>query len=578
MEEAYVFGKAARMVRHLEATGVGLPPDHAVVVGAPDARATDAMAAARRGAYAPARVLLATTREEADWTLRDESVRALAEIAVDDAAWLNAWLAESPDDPDALVVEAFRRIAEAQKVRTGAYAKDVAADRFRAFFSLLDDALPVVEAAVAAGPGDPVPWSAVLAHCIGAQAPREVFDDCLSRALSCGPHHLPTHLQAVQFLSAKWYGSHEEMLGHAARAAADAPQGSPVRALEVVALTEVGIEGDREGDRKGRRPGRNGGQESSGADRTDAIIATAQAYSASRPPEDRGARLIRNHLVWALNRQERWAESLDVYRSIGRHATEYPWAYAGDPLQAFLHFRDHARSRLAASVPRNGTVPAPAVPLPESAWPQAAQEIAYVPTSPQRVSQELLLCGATVRLAPAGRWTLMETAPSQEAPGKRGRRATLLRLDGLARVAESAFGATRLTTLVAHCEGIDSRALTVVGKGSTTARHRWAGPGATPSQETAQQHAELFVAAAGSGDAREVARLLRDPGDPSELLIRTLATLGLPPLPVGFGERPEVLAGVRGATVHQARSLWQGMKDFMSDDTDPNPPLRLDGR
>ncbi|MFF8692677.1 hypothetical protein ACF08W_10775 [Streptomyces sp. NPDC015144] len=569
-----MFGRVARMVRHLEATGVGLPPDHAIVVDAPDARTVDALTAARRGVYAPARALLAATREKADWPLRDESVRALSRVALDDAAWLNAWRAESPDDPDALVVEAFRRIAEAQRVRTGAYAEDVAQDQFRAFFSLLDDALPVIEAAVAACPGDPVPFSAVLSHCLGAQAPREVFDDCLAHALACAPHHLPTHFQAVQFLSAKWYGSHEEMLGHAARAAADAPQDSPVRALEVVALTEVGIETDR---RRGR-PRRNGGPESPGADRTDGIIATAQAYSASRPPEDRGARLVRNHLVWALNRQERWAESLDIYRSIGRYATRSPWEYAGTPLEAFLHFRDHARSRLAVSIPRNGAVPAPAVPLPESARPQAAQEIAYVPTSPQRASQELLLCGATVRLAPAGRWTLMEAAPSQEALAKRGRRATLMRLDGLAQIAESAFAAPRLTTLVAHREGSGSRALSVIGKGSTTARHRWAGPGAVPPQEIAQQHAELFVAAAGSGDPREVARLLRDPGEPSELLIRTLAVLGLPPLPAGFGERSEVLADVRGATVHRARSLWQGMKDFMSDDTDPNPPLRLDGR
>ncbi|MFB6815629.1 hypothetical protein ACFCV8_13925 [Streptomyces sp. NPDC056347] len=562
------------MVQHLEATGVGLPPDHAVVVDAPDAHAVDALSAARRGAYAPARALLAATREKADWTLRDESVRALAEIAVDDAAWLDAWLAGSPDDPDALVVEAFRRIAEAWKVRTGASAKDVAADQFRAFHSLLNDALPVIEAAVAAGPGDPVPWSAVLAHCTGAGAPREVFDDCLSQALACGPHHLPTHFRAVQFLSAKWYGSHEEMLDHAARAAADAPRDSPLRALEVVALTEVGLETGR----RGGRPRRNDGPATPGADRTDEIIATAQAYSVSRPPEDRAARLVRNHLVWALNGRERWAESLDVYRSIGRYATGSPWEYLGAPLEVFLHFRDHARSRLASSVPRNGTVPAPAVPLPESARPQAALEIAYVPLSPQRTSQELLLTAATVRLAPAGRWTLVETAPSLETPGKRGRRATLLRLDGLVRIAESAFDSPRLTTLVAHAEGSDSRALTVVGKGRTVARHRWAGPGETPSQETAQQHAELLVAAAGSGDAREVARLLRDPGEPSELLVRTLAALGLPPLPAGFGERPEVLADARKATVHRARSLWQGMKDFMNDDNDPNPPLQLDVR
>ncbi|MCG7527582.1 hypothetical protein MHW47_24485, partial [Streptomyces sp. OfavH-34-F] len=80
------------------------------------------------------------------------------------------------------------------------------------------------------------------------------------------------------------------------------------------------------------------------------------------------------------------------------------------------------------------------------------------------------------------------------------------------------------------------------------------------------------------GDAREVARLLRDPGDPGELLVRTLHALDLPPLPPGFGERTEVLADARGATVHRARSLWQGMKDFMNEDNDPNPPLELNGR
>lgn len=562
-----MFGKVGWMVRNLEATGVGLVPDHAVVVDAPDARAIGALDAARRGAHAPARALLAATRAEADWALRHETVAALARIALADAAWLGAWLDESPEDPDALTIEAFRRIEEAWAVRTAARAKDVSEEQFRAFHTLLDDALPVIEAAVAVSPGDPVPWSAALAHCIGAQAPREVFEECLGRALACAPHHLPTHLDAVQYFAAKWHGSHEEMFGYAARVAAEAPEDSPLRALEVVALTEVVPEEVRR--REDGIPGPDG---------IDAIIATAQAYSASRPPEDHAARLIRNHLVWVLNGRERWAESLDVYRSIGRYATRHPWTYAGEPLEMFRAIRDSARAGLAASVPRNGTVPAPAVPLPDSVRAEAAHEIAYVPGAPQRVSQELLLCGATVRLAPAGRWTLMESAPSQETPGKRGRRATVLRLDGLAAVAETAFDTAGMTTLVARCEGSDARVLTVVTKGRTAARHRWAGAGSVPSQETAHQHAQLLVAAAGQGNAREIARLLRDPGDASELLIRTLHALGLPPLPVGFGERAEVLADARGATVHRARSLWQGMKDFMSDETDPNPPLQLDGR
>ncbi|MGW1225345.1 hypothetical protein [Streptomyces sp. NPDC001478] len=565
-----MFGKVGRIVRHLEATGVGLVPDHAVVLDAPQERAVEPLAAARRGAYEPVRALLAATRKEADWTLRDECVWSLAESAVDDGAWLAAWLATSPDDPDALVVDACRRIREAWKVRTAAYAKDVGTERFRAFHALLDDALPVIEAAVEASPDDPVPWTAVLTHCLGAGAPREVFDDCLRQALSRAPHHMSTHTNAVQFLAAKWYGSHGEMLDYAARVAADAPEGSALRALEVVALLEVGLDTQRSSPRD-----RDGVP---GPERVEAIIATALAYSASRPPEDREARLVRNHLVWELNRLNRWTEALDVYRSIGRYATSFPWAYAGDPLESFVTIRDQTRAALAASIPRNGTVPAPAVPLPESAQPRAALEIAYVPTNPQRASKELMLCGATVRLAPAGRWTLMESAPSQETPGKRGRRATLLRLEGLAQVAETAFDAAGLTTLVAQHTSSESRGLTVVTKGRTTVRHTWAGPGSTPAQETAHEHAGLLVAASGGGDVREVARLLRDPGDPGELLIRTLDALGLPPLPAGFGERPEILADARGATVHQARSMWQGMKDFLKEDNEPNPPLELEGR
>ncbi|MCX0245303.1 hypothetical protein [Streptomyces drozdowiczii] len=325
------------MVRNLEATGVGLVPDHAVVVGAPDARAVEPLAAARQGAYEPVRALLAATRAEGDWVLRHEVVTALAGM---DAGW--------PEDPDALVVEAFRRIEEAWEVRTAARAKDVSEEQYRAFRTLLDDALPVIEAAVEASPGDPVPWSAVLPHCIGAQAPRDVFEECLGQALACAPHHLPTHVHAIQYLSAKWHGSHEEMFAYAARVAADAPEGSPLRALEVVALTEVVPREAKRGV--------------PGADRADAIIAAAQAYSASRPPEDHAARLIRNHLVWALNGRERWAESLDVYRSIGRYATAHPWVYMGEPLEAFREVREGARAGLAASIPRNGTVPAPPCP------------------------------------------------------------------------------------------------------------------------------------------------------------------------------------------------------------------------
>ena len=98
--------------------------------------------------------------------------------------------------------------------------------------------MPVIGAAPSCNPADPVPWRIALTHARGMQAPREVFDDYLAEAEARDPHHFGCHAQALQYLCAKWYGSHEEKFRYAERVAASAPPGSGLHALPLQAALE----------------------------------------------------------------------------------------------------------------------------------------------------------------------------------------------------------------------------------------------------------------------------------------------------------------------------------------------------
>lgn len=86
---------------------------------------------------------------------------------MDGRPWLDAWLAEEPDSPDALTVAAERQVVEAWNARSSRRAVDVDEDRWRAFRIKLDEATPVVRAAVEANETDPIPWMSAVTLATG---------------------------------------------------------------------------------------------------------------------------------------------------------------------------------------------------------------------------------------------------------------------------------------------------------------------------------------------------------------------------------------------------------------------------
>ncbi|MFJ2648735.1 hypothetical protein ACIO1C_18625 [Streptomyces sp. NPDC087420] len=570
-----------RMLRHGATVGADLPPDTAVVLDPvhPDLR--DALRAAAGSDHGPARDLLAATRRGAEWERRGIFVPQLARNALHHRGWLDAWLAEAPEDPDAVLVKAELCVAQAWEIRTGSRAQDVSKDQFQAFFALLDDAVPVISTAAELNPTDPVPWQIALTHATGSQAPREVFAAYWAEATARAPHHYGCHRAALQYLCEKWHGSHEEMFDFAEQAAAEALPGSQLHALPLLAAVEYEVAADPTttaatadtalGAPRNRPVPAITLHTPSGASRTPArtrihaATERALALSDAHPPGDPDAATVRNHLALTLILAGRHAEALEQFRRIGTHATELPWAYFGEAREEFLDFRRGVRMEVAArirffSTPVPPPLP-PALPLPTAS---AAFSLAVVAAPPHRVAEAALLCGVPLRIAPAadGAMSYVELA----ANATPGRRARLLGEEGLTAAADTFTTGERWPALVLH-RTADRHGFTLLRKGKKVAAHEWDEAAPVPDQATAAATAAALAKTYGVADPRPLTALLRGANAPADRQRTLLGLLGLPPLPESFGTRPEALAALPDAHVLVSRGLLTGIKESLASAT-----------
>lgn len=565
------------MLRHGSAVGADLPPDEAVTVGTvADPALRAALAACSAGDAGLARELLAGTRLDAQWERRSGYVSELAESALHNPGWLESWLSRSPEDPDALLVKADLCIQQAWEIRSSHRARHVSEDQFRAFFTLLEDAVPVIAAAAERNPTDPVPWEIALTHARGIQAPRHVFDAYWKEAVARAPHHYGCHATALQYLCDKWYGSHEEMFGFAEKAAEGALPGSKLHALPLLAAIEYEVVSEDSTENGPIDPAR-----------VRAAVDRALELSGWYEPGDPEAAGFRNHLALMLILAERWSEALEVFRAIGVHAAEFPWTYLGDSRKEFLEFRLGVRMQIASKTPffgrpprpENPAAPVPAVPAPRS--------LAIAAAPPHEVADAALMCGVSLRIAPApappGRPGGPVCPGGPGGPGgpgaptglsyvelvadpSPGRRATLVAGEEMLTSAADNFTTGEKWPALVLRRTADRCGFTLFHKGKPRASHLW-DPGAPVTDHaeataTAAALAELFPVP----DERPLVTLLRGTNDPASRQSELVTALGLPPLPDGFGERDEILADAPGAQILARRGVFKGIRDTMSKD------------
>ncbi|MFI8964569.1 hypothetical protein ACIGO8_20930 [Streptomyces sp. NPDC053493] len=314
-----------RLVRHAPRLAAGLPPDDDVLLDAPGDRLGPALVAAALTDPEPAAKLLATTRDAAEWEDRDRYVTRLSAFAYRRDGWLEHWLSVAPRDPDALLVKAQLAVRRA-------WGSPARAERLR-------ELGPLIEAAAEAAPRDPVPWRLALDHARGTHAGHTAFEALWEQAVRRAPHHYGSHVAALKYLSAQWYGSHRECFDFAEQAAEDAAPGSLVQALPARAAFAQLL--------AGATPGH-----AVRGDRIDAAADRALALSAEYPVGDLWPADVRNLLVHLLVERGRWHDAFAEFGRIGGQATTFPWTLvAADPLSGFLEARALAVREAARRTP-----------------------------------------------------------------------------------------------------------------------------------------------------------------------------------------------------------------------------------
>lgn len=305
-----------------------LVPDDAVVFDAPADAARPAVEAALDGKHEPAAELLGRTRADRAWEDRDSVVATLGGLALKAPDWLETWSRAEPESPDLAVVDARRLVDLAWQQRSHDDASQVSQEQFAAFHETLGRATERIQQAVDGSPGDPVPWALALRHARGTECDRETFEGYLQALESTDPHHYPARWEAMQYLCAKWFGSHDEMFAFARASVDAAPRESRVQSLLLDAVLEhlaaepSALTGDPE--------------------RVEEAITRARGFLDAHPdgPHHLTAQ-TRNVLARVLFHLERHDEAYEQMRAIGPHATSYPWRYWGDAREEFLTHRSH---------------------------------------------------------------------------------------------------------------------------------------------------------------------------------------------------------------------------------------------
>lgn len=299
------------------------------------AEARDALAS---GDWGPAREVLAETRKATDgpeWDRRSHRVRVLAE-AVANSSWVERWQVLEPVNPDAALLRA--QVETVRALRASLAGRAVSRET-------ADEALEQCEHAAEMAPGDPTPWVVMLtlarAADRGSKRGHEEFWRRWQQMRARDTFNRDGHHEALTYLFAAWCGSHEEMYDFAYWLAGEAPPGSPLAALPLIAHAEV-FRTATAGVSKQHQP-------SPYAHWSRPLVSTdvdrvLHSWLGSAIVPHAQADLDRNYLLHAMVYSGRvdTDEARALFDAIGSHAMRAPWSYTGDPASSFLYWRDRA--------------------------------------------------------------------------------------------------------------------------------------------------------------------------------------------------------------------------------------------
>lgn len=257
----------------------------------------------------------------------------LAEAAKGRSEQLEARLEEvGGRDPDLLVWLAQTLVLEGWDVRTAYVASMVSEQQFRTFHDILRSAREVVERAIDVAPDDPTPWTVYQWVAIGLGAGLDRHEQLFQEAVARHPESYAAHGNKVHAIAPKWYGtSVEEMLAFGAETARKAAPGSVLGGVLGNAVAEARLHVFSFTDANAMK--KIAAATKLATTWADPLIAAREKWlQPGRVPEAPDLDAHNYYAYLLKNHREAGKASADA---MFNRVSTLPWAYSGDPLEAF---------------------------------------------------------------------------------------------------------------------------------------------------------------------------------------------------------------------------------------------------
>ncbi|GIF72177.1 DUF4034 domain-containing protein [Asanoa siamensis] len=267
----------------------------------------------------------------------DPDTRAyLLEIAGDVGGvqdWIGEWAAAEPDSTLRRLVQGSHAVSWAWEARGAKRAEHTKDEQFREFSRRLLAAENLLDEVVDRDPDEVAAWAWLVMSSRGRQVAadeaRARFDEVVKRH----PTHVVAHEHRLQYLCAKWFGSHEEMFAFAREATAAAPDASLLPELVVIAHIEKWLSLPRGEDERYIQSAE-----------VRAEILAAARKSVLHPAFAPGFGWVprANAIAMGLNMAGEHAAAAQVFDLLGDQVGGWTWNYLGDPAKTFTTARNES--------------------------------------------------------------------------------------------------------------------------------------------------------------------------------------------------------------------------------------------
>ncbi|MDP9798279.1 hypothetical protein J2S43_006791 [Catenuloplanes nepalensis] len=253
--------------------------------------------------------------------------------------WIGDWIAAEPRSTLPVLVRGCHAVHWAWDARGGARAEQTREEQFREFHRRLRIAEHLLADVAARDNDDVTARTWLVTSSRGIQIDRDIAQARFDAVVTRHPTHVIAHEQRLQYLCAKWFGSHDEMFEFAHTATAAAPAGSLLWELLPVAHLEKWLDVPAE----------------DGADK--AYITSAEVRADLTRAAD-GSVLHPSYRFRpaATPRVATFAMTLEMtgeferasrtHEILGDRVSAWPWQYCGNPVDVFENSRLWVRNNL----------------------------------------------------------------------------------------------------------------------------------------------------------------------------------------------------------------------------------------